>query len=85
MNPFRVWIRPLGTTCRVRVEGLKNARWLLDRLGQSFVFKTSEALDEGHDSPCCTFQISYSSQTPRSAFEKLLVAIPEVKLMSEPA
>jgi hypothetical protein len=32
-----------------------------------------------------TFRVPYSSQISRSSFEQLLAAIPEVKLMLEPA
>jgi hypothetical protein len=83
MNTFRVWIRPSTSNCKVRVEGMKNARWLLDRLTQSFVFKSSEAIDDDEAPSYSTFRVAYSSQTPRSKFEKLLVAIPEVELMAE--
>ena len=85
MNPFRVWIRPLGSNCRVRVDGIKNAGWLLDRLSRSFVFKSSEPINEDDSSSCSTFRVPYSSQMPRSTFEKLLTGIPEVRLMTEPA
>lgn len=85
MIPFCVWIRPLGSNCRVRVDGIKNVKWLLDRLSQSFVFKSSEPIDEDQSSSCSTFQVPYSSQMPRSTFEKLLAGIPEVRLMTEPA
>ena len=85
MNTFRVWIRPLGDDCRVRVDGMQNARWLLNRLSQSFVFKSSEAIVDDEASSCSTFRVPYSSKSPRSRFEKLLAAIPEVKLMLEPA
>lgn len=85
MNSFSVWIRPLGGVCRVRVDGTQNARWLLDRLGRSFVFKSSEPIHDDQGSSRSTFQVPYSSQMPRSVFEKLLVAIPEVTLMLDPA
>ena len=84
MNTFRVWLRPLGASSRVRVAGVKNARWLLYRLSQSFVFKSSEAIDD--DANCCsTFLLPYSSQISRSTVEKLLAGIPEVELLAEPA
>ena len=83
MDRFCVWIRPLGSNCRVRVDGLRNAKWLLNRLGHSFVFKTAEAIEE--DGTHCSFRVAYNSQTPRRAFEKLLAAIPEVQLMTDPA
>ncbi len=85
MNIFRVWIRPLGDDCRVRVEGLKNARWLLNRLSQSFVFKGSESIQDDEASSCSTFRVPYSSQNPRSRFERLLAVIPEVQLILDPA
>ena len=84
MNPFCVWIRPSGGNCRVRVDSIKNARWLLDRLSRSFVFKSSEPINEDQGSSCSTFRVPYSSQMPRSTFEKLLAGILEVRLMTEP-
>jgi hypothetical protein len=85
MNPFRVWLRPLGSACRVRVDGTRNAEWLLDRLGRSFVFKTANPMSEDEDSSCCTFQLAYNSQMSRRGFERLLNTIPEVNLMADPA
>lgn len=85
MNRFQIWLRPLGSNCRVRVDGVKNAQWLLTRLSESFVFKTSEEVHEDRDSSCCTFRVPYSSQVPRRLFEKLLASIPELKVMVDPA
>jgi hypothetical protein len=80
MNPFRVWLRPGDRACQVRVDGIENTKWLLHRLSQFFVFKTSEPVNEGEGSSCCTFRVSESSQISRHRFERLLGAIPEVKL-----
>ena len=85
MNTFPVWVRPLGATFRVRVDGVKNAGWLLDRLGRAFVFKTSEPVNADAASSCCTFQVAYNSQISPRGLERLLAAIPEVRLMTEPA
>ncbi len=85
MNTFRVWIRPLGSNCRVRVDGIKNTGWLLDRLGRAFVFKTSEPVNEDEASSCYTFRVAYNSQVSPRGFERLLAAIPEVNLMMDPA
>jgi hypothetical protein len=85
MNTFRVWTRALGTTCRVRVDGVKNANWLLNRLSDSFIFKTAEPIDEDVGASCATFRVLYTSQISRSSFEKLLGAIPQVELMLDPA
>lgn len=85
MDLVRVWIRPLKSACRVRVDGVRNAQWLLNRLSESFVFKSSEPLDDDIVTACSSFQVQYSSQMSDSRFAKLLAAIPEVKLMREPA
>jgi hypothetical protein len=83
MNAFRVWLRPLENTFRVRVDGLRNAQWLLNRLGRSFVFKTAEPMNEDETSSCCTFRLAYNSQMSPRGFERLLAAIPEVQLMRD--
>ena len=85
MNAFRVWINPRDSACRVRVDGILNARWLLNRISQSFVFKSSEPMDEDVATAFTSFQVKYSSQMSSSGFTKLLAAIPEVNLMLEPA
>jgi hypothetical protein len=85
MKAFQVWIRPLSSACRVRVDGIRNAQWLLNRLSESFVFKSSEPLDDNLEAACSSFQVQYSSQMSGPRFAKLLAAIPEVSLMLEPA
>lgn len=85
MAKFRVWVRPLGGSTRVRVEGKSNLQWLLGRLGQSFVFKSSEPICEEAVGGCSTFHVLYNSQVTRASFENLLGSIPEVLLMNEPA
>ena len=69
----------------MRVEGILNARWLLRRLSDSFVFKSCEPMHDDVAGSCSSFHVRYNSHMPRSAFEKLLAAIPEVNLMLEPA
>jgi hypothetical protein len=85
MHPFRVWIRPMGDFCRVRVDGIGNAQWLLQRLGGSFVFATFEPIHELANSTCCTFEVPYNPPLSRAGFQRLLTGIPEVQLMREPA
>jgi hypothetical protein len=84
MSRFHVWISPLSSACRVRVDGIRNAQWLLNRLSEAFVFKTSEPLDDDQATACASFQVQYGSQMSAPKFAKLLAAIPEVNLMSEP-
>ena len=83
MKSFRVWIRPAGDFCRVRVESKQNARRLLDWLSQSFVFRTCDPMGEERDSPFCSFIIPYNPPLSRTSFAKLLAAMPEVRLTSE--
>jgi hypothetical protein len=83
LKPFRVWIRPTGDFCQVRVDGKQNAKRLLDVLSQSFVFRTFEPMGEEDGSSFCSFSIPYNPPLSRSTFAKLLTAIPEVRLMTE--
>ena len=85
MNPFSVWIRPLGTDGKVRVESMAIATWLLNRLSRLFVFKGSESVNEEECFPCCTFRVVYGSQMNHALFRKLLDGIPEVRMMADPA
>jgi hypothetical protein len=85
MNRFRVWLRPLNNGCKVKVDGSKNAKWLLNRLSQSFIFKGSEAINEDEFFPACVFSVPYGSQMSDSMFWKLLRDISEVDLMPNPA
>ncbi|MBW3542648.1 MAG: hypothetical protein KY476_20485 [Planctomycetes bacterium] len=84
MKTFNVWLRPLGDFCRVRVNDIGEARWLLDRLSQSFVFKTFEPMESVNGSLACTFQVPYNPPLSRRAFERILGGIPEVRLMLDP-
>jgi hypothetical protein len=84
MKAFRVWIRPTGDFCRVRVDGLQNAKRLLECLSQSFVFKTFDPMTE-EESSLFSFLVPYNPPLSQSSFAKLLRAMPEVRLMSEPA
>jgi hypothetical protein len=84
MRSFRVWIRPTGDFCQVRVDGRDNAKRLLNCLSQSFVFKTFDPMRE-EEGAFCSFLVPYNPPLSRSSFAKLLAAIPEVRLMYEPA
>ena len=84
MNSFRVWIRPLGNSCRVRVDGIDNAHWLLSRLSRQFVFKTGKPVREDPDSNFCSFLVSYTPPLTPGQFEEILASIPPVELMLDP-
>ncbi len=85
MSDFRVWIRPLGSACRMRVEGRKNAEWLLSRLCQYSIVPTFEPIRDEDGSSCCTFNVVSASPQSCPTFDILLASIPEVKLMWDPA
>jgi hypothetical protein len=84
MKRFNVWISRGDGASGLRVDGLENANWLLSRLSAFFVFKTSEPIHEISDSSDCTFRVAHNSQLSGRQFEKLLVGIPEAKLIVEP-
>lgn len=85
MNSFHVWVRPLGETCRVRVDGIRNAEWLLAKLAYGFVFKTAEPIKEDPHSSCCSFRVAYGSLVSYRGLEKLLAGLGEVVMMTDPA
>jgi hypothetical protein len=82
MNTFRVWLQPTGNLCRVRVDGMQNACWLLTRLSHSFVFKTLEPIRQEQSSSICAFQVLCRDST-RAGLKTLLESIPPVQLMAD--
>jgi hypothetical protein len=84
MKVFNVWISRADGDLRLRVDGLENTIWLLDRLSDFFVFKTSEPLHEVPNSSDFTFRVAHNSQMSGRRFEKLLAGIAEVKVLLEP-
>jgi hypothetical protein len=85
MKAFRVLLSRIDGASGLRVDGVENATWLLSRLSDFFVFKTSEPLFEVPNSADCSFLVAHSSQLSGRKFEKLLAGITEVKLVFEPA
>ena len=85
MKAFCVRLSRIDGASGLRVDGLENANWLLSRLSDVFVFKTSDPLFEVPNSPDFTFRVAHSSQLSGRKFEKLLAGITQVKLTFEPA
>lgn len=81
MDTFRVWVRPLDYEYLVCVDGFKNARWLLDQLGKSFVFCSAQPISQDSDSGLCTFQVPCGPLLSLTRLQKLLADIPEVTLL----
>lgn len=80
MKAFDVWVSSKRDVCRVEVDGLKNTLWLLDRLSQFFIFKTSESLEEDFSSSSFSFSVIHSFHMTQPRFERLLASLPEVRL-----
>ena len=85
MDKFRVWLRPLDFEYLVCVDGEANARWLLDQLAGSFIFRSARPILQEDASSLCTFQVPFSVLLPLTRFQRLLAEIPQVTLLPSPA
>jgi hypothetical protein len=84
MKAFNVWLSRMDGDSRLRVDGLENTNWLLRRLSEYFVFKTSEPLRDVSDSSDYTFRVAFNSQMSCRQFEKILAGIAEARVIMEP-
>ena len=84
MDVFKVCVRPLGQRCRVRVQGVKNAEWLLERPGQSFAVNNAEPCHETLEPDIFTFEVPCQAPESRNHLQRALSSIPEVQLMIRP-
>lgn len=80
MGTFCVWLESTGDLCRVRVEGMQNACWLLARLSHSFIFKTPEPIRQEDGSFICAFKVLCGAPA-QSRLRTVLEHIPPVQLM----
>jgi hypothetical protein len=85
MKMFNVWISRLDGASGLRVDSLENAKWLLCRLSDFFVFKTSEPLHAVSNSADYTFRVAHNSQLSGRQFEKVLAGIAEACVIVESA
>jgi len=83
MNVFAVGVRRVEHEYVVCVDGLANAKWLLGQLARSFVFGSARPIGEEMGSALCTFRVPFDARLPLAGFNKLLTAIPEVRLLSQ--
>jgi hypothetical protein len=81
MDTFQVWVRPSDYEFLVCVDGIENARWLIDQLGRSFVFRSAQPIYQEQSSTLCSFQVPRHAQLPFSKFKKLLGEIPQVTML----
>jgi hypothetical protein len=75
---FQVRVQSTGYGYQLNVDGVDNAQWLLDRLGQSFVFRSAKPIAHALSGPQCTFEVVSGPLLSYDAFLKLLANIPEV-------
>ncbi len=81
---IRVWVRSLGNSCRVRVESMENARWLLARLTEKKALAGLSQMEITPTDSGCLFQIPNATKRTLETLETALGAIPEVQLMLSP-
>lgn len=84
MESFHVWIRPLGEFCRIRVEDEDAARWLFSQLADVVGSESCQQLTL-NPSGSYTFSVPYCSSLTREGLRQLLIDLPEVELMPQPA
>lgn len=83
-NTIRVWVRSLGEDCRIRVESVETAQWLIDRLTERDALPGLEYLDLQPTATGCVFRIPNAPDRSLAALERVLSQIPAVHLMLEP-
>jgi hypothetical protein len=80
----RVWVRSLGSACRVRVEGADSAQSPVDRLAQTPALAGLQFVDVQSSGSTCTFEIPGSPERTLATLEHELASMPDVQLMLEP-
>ena len=80
----RVWVRPLGQGCRIRVESVENAFWVIERLIETNRLVGLDRVELNSSELDCTFEIPTSSQRTRTTLESALAQISGIQLMLEP-
>jgi hypothetical protein len=83
VDPFRVWIRPLGNAWKVRVEGADSSRWLRNEIEHRGLTcsNPSQIADTGMQTFRCMSETPHES----SYVWNLLKALPQVLLQNDPA
>lgn len=83
-DTIRVWVRSLGNSCRIRVEGLENTKSLVERLAQSPLMAGLESVDIEPHGSTATFHLPHSARWTLADLETEIAQIPGVRLMNEP-
>jgi hypothetical protein len=83
-SPVRVWVRSLGQSCRLRVENVEQAHWVLARLEEKSALEGLSQIDIRPTEAGCLFEIPNASLRTLASLEVALGEIPEVELMLSP-
>ena len=83
MNCLNVWLRSLGSSYRVKVDGSDNAKWLCHRVQEQDVECTQPENIEG--TAFWMFVATVPSPMASLKLQEFIADMPEVHLMLEPA
>ena len=83
MNRLQVWLRPLGSSYRVKVAGSDNAKWLCRRLQEQDVECMQPETTKGRAFYMVVAKVP--SPIAHSKLPEIVSGMPEVQLMLEPA
>jgi hypothetical protein len=80
---FKVWLRPSGRDCKIRIDGLEHAALLCERLqSRGFNCTKPEPIANGRQ---CLVHASYPPQANEEDLEHFVSELPEIELMLDPA
>ena len=83
MEQFKVWLRPMGNSCKVKVDGSQNAEWLRGKL-MAKALECSDA-EQLAGTSCYVFVATFKSQITEFEFRTLILHMSEAQLMLDPA
>ncbi len=83
VEQFKVWLRPMGNSCKVKVDGSQNAEWLRGTL-MAKALECSEAKQLAGTS-YYVFFATFTSQITEFEFRTLSSHMSEAQLMLDPA
>jgi len=83
MAKFKVWLRPSGHDCKIRIEGMEYVSLLRDRLQKKgFICSEPEPVAGGSQ---CVVHAAYPPQGNVETLQHCVSEVPEIELMLEPA
>lgn len=83
MTTFQVWLRAVGGSTKIQVDGKLNVAWLRDRLRERGLICTDPLSIQGTNR--YIFRIDDTPEMDRAAVQEFVEHLPEVELMHAPA